>query len=69
MCTFVTMRNTHYKLHLTIYKCNNVHRKGSSIYDIHKKIRFLTPSSPCPHEPEPPLWTSTCGRHEIHIAF
>jgi len=25
---------------------------------------------PCPHEPDPPpLWTLTCGRHEIHIAL
>jgi len=35
-----------------------------------QKIMFLTPS-PCPHRPTPfpPLWTSTCGQHEIHIAF
>src|SRR6218665_3440320 len=42
---------------------------GPSIYDVHKKFGFLTPS-PCPHEPDPlPLWTSSCGRHEIHIAL
>ena len=27
--------------------------KGPSIYDVHKKIRFLTPSL-CPHGPDPP---------------
>ena len=47
-------------------------RKGSSIYDVHKKIGFLT--SPCLHAstwagPPPPLWTSTHGRHEIHTAL
>jgi len=41
-----------------------------AIYDVHKKIRFLTPIHMRPHEPDPPpLWTSTCGPHEIHIAF
>jgi len=39
------------------------------MYDIHKKIRFLTPLPPVhkrPHEPGSPstFWTSTCGRHE-----
>ena len=39
-----------------------------SIYDVHKKITFLTPL--CPHGPDPlPLWTSTRGRHEIHTAL
>src|SRR6218665_3234532 len=42
--------------------------KGPSIYDVHKKITFLTPS-PCPHGPDHPLWTSTHGRHEIHTAL
>src|SRR6218665_811319 len=44
--------------------------KGPSIYGIHKKIRFLTPSL-CPHAPDspPPLWTSTCGQHKLHIAL
>jgi len=32
-----------------------------------KKSGFLPPSL-CPHEPNPlPLWTSTCGQHELHI--
>src|SRR6218665_2055375 len=48
--------------------------KGPSIYDIHKKITFLTPPPPCPHAstwagPPSPLWTSTHGRHEIHTAL
>ena len=39
-----------------------------------QKIRFLTPPFLCPHAftwagPLPLLWTSTCGRHEIHIAL
>src|SRR6218665_564956 len=46
--------------------------KVPSIYDI-KKIMFLTPPPVHihPHEPDPhpPLWTSTCDRHEIHIAL
>jgi len=41
---------------------------GPSIYEVHKKIE-LSPY-PCPHEPDlSPLWTSTCGRHEILIAL
>src|SRR6218665_3016774 len=30
-----------------------------------------TKNPPCPHEPDTtsPLWTSTRGRHEIHIAL
>jgi len=48
-------------------------RLGPSIYDVHTKIRFLTPSSlsTCVHmnRAPSPLWTSTCGRHEIHIAL
>ena len=46
--------------------------KGSSIYDVHKKITFLTPLPPVhmrPHGPDPPLWTSTRSRHEIHTAL
>ena len=37
-----------------------------SIYDVHRKIRFLTPLSlsTCVH-----VWTSTCGQYEIHIAL
>src|SRR6218665_146893 len=47
--------------------------KGSSIYNIHIKTRFLT-TPPIvhmrPHEPEPhPLVDVTCGRHEIHITL
>src|SRR6218665_222374 len=47
--------------------------KGPSIYDVHKKITFLTFPPPCPHAstwagPLSPLWTSTHGRHEIHTA-
>ena len=35
-----------------------------------KRIRFSLPAHKRPHEPDPlPLWTSTCGRHEIHIAL
>jgi len=35
-----------------------------------QKIGFLTPSPVHMHSHEPdPLWTSTCGRHEIHIAL
>ena len=39
-----------------------------------QKIGFLTPLplSTCVHmsqTPSPPLWTSTCGRHKIHIAL
>src|SRR6218665_2973379 len=45
--------------------------KGLLIYDVHKKITFLTPS---PHAstwagPPPPLWTSTHGQLEIHTAL
>src|SRR6218665_321037 len=48
--------------------------KGPSIYDVHKKITFLTPSPSVdmrPHGPDPPspLWMSTHGRHEIHTAL
>src|SRR6218665_1649412 len=51
---------------LTLY----LWHKGSSIYDVHKKIRFLTTLLPCPYGPTPsPLWTSTRGRHEIHTAL
>src|SRR6218665_2961605 len=43
---------------------------GSSIYDVHKKIGFLPPPVHMrPHRPDPPLWTSTRGRHEIHTAL
>ena len=44
---------------------------GPSIYDVHKKVRFLTPLL-CPHASTwagPLLWMSTCGRHKIHIAL
>src|SRR6218665_2161323 len=44
--------------------------KGPSIYDVHKKIAFLTPL--CPHAStwaRPPVWTSTHGQHEIHTAL
>src|SRR6218665_3986030 len=57
----------HNLLHIPLY----FSLKGSSIYDVHKKIRFLTPS-PSVHmgrTPLPPLWTSTRGRHEIHTAL
>ena len=44
--------------------------KGSSIYEAHKKIRFLTSLLPVHMSRTPsPLRTSTCGRHEIHIAL
>src|SRR6218665_570640 len=51
-----------------------LHWLGSSIYDVHKKIRFLTPPVPPihmrPHGPDPPpLWMSTHSRHEIHTAL
>src|SRR6218665_4188040 len=52
------------------YRSNH---KGSSNYDVHKKIGFLTPPplSTCVHMggTPSPLWTSTRGRHEIHTAL
>src|SRR6218665_2542305 len=48
-----------------------LHPLGPSIYDVHKKITFLTlPLSTCVHMGRtPPLWTSTHGRHEIHTTL
>src|SRR6218665_199034 len=43
--------------------------KGPFIYDVHKKIAFSTPLPLCPHGPDPPVWTSTHGQHEIHTAL
>jgi len=44
--------------------------RGHSFMTSTKEIGFLPPVHMCPHEPDPlPLWTSTCGRHEILIAL
>src|SRR6218665_1462110 len=47
--------------------------KGSYIYDIHKKSRFLTPyplsTLVCMRLAPHFLWTSTSHRHEIHITL
>ena len=44
---------------------------SEAIYDVHKRIRFWPPLSTSVHLSLThfPLWTSTCGRHEIHIAL
>jgi len=44
--------------------------KGPSIYDVHKNLIFEPLSTYVQMNQTPsPLWTSTCGRHEIHIAL
>ena len=47
--------------------------RGSYIFDMHKKIRFLTSPPPVHthlHEIDPTLlWTSTYHQHEIHITL
>src|SRR6218665_1020456 len=35
-----------------LHKAYTPNAMGPSIYDVHKKITFLTPS-PCPHAPDP----------------
>ena len=61
--------------HQVIHRqCIKSNKLGSSIYDVHKKIMFLTPL-PCPLASTwailslCPLWTSTCDRHEMHITL
>src|SRR6218665_2625339 len=44
--------------------CGSCCSIGPSFYGVH-----IPSPSLCPHEPDPSLWTSTCGRHEIHIAL
>ena len=40
--------------------------RGHPLMMFTKKIRFFTPLLPVHMRAGPPLWTSTCGRHEIH---
>ena len=50
-----------------MYNCTS---QGPSIYDVHKRSGSLPPPlSTCVHKSRTPspLWTSTCGRHEIGL--
>jgi len=43
---------------------------GPSIFDVHTKIGFLTPSPVYmrpQHEPDPPLWTSICRPKKLPL--
>src|SRR6218665_117040 len=69
-------RHKHAHTHAHTHTNTHTHTKGPSIYNVYKKITFLTslPPSfpPCPHGPDPrfhPRWTSTHGRHEIDTAL